>query len=146
MNKIFVLVIWYFRVPTVIEKFMVMESHGKSKKFKKSWKSENFPLIFIQNVVMDAVVSKIIKLWTFHEKLARISAAKMVMKIRYCYPNLTSKYNHGYGFQKLSSNEFPWQNARILILYHGNGQGKSLIWSWKSHGILFPSLGISFPR
>ena len=32
---------WY-RVPTVMEKFVVMESHAKSKKYQKSWKSKNF--------------------------------------------------------------------------------------------------------
>ena len=49
-----------------LKTFVVMESHGKLKefqkswkikKFQKSWKSKNFPLIQLQNLVLDMVVS-----------------------------------------------------------------------------------------
>ena len=56
-----------FRVPTVMESYGKIcghgkswKSHGKSKKSQKSWKSENFTLIRIQNIVTDIIVSKIV--------------------------------------------------------------------------------------
>ena len=63
-----------------MEKIVVMESHGKSKKYQKSWKSKNFTLIRVQNIVRDMVLLKIAQRWISTEKFARISTAEMVME------------------------------------------------------------------
>ena len=100
-----------------MEKFVVMRSHGKvmGKKIQKSWKSENFPLIRVQNIVLDIVVSIIFQLRTSHEKFTRILTAQMVTENQYFYPNLHSKYSHVYyGFQNCPIINFSWKSGRIF--------------------------------
>ena len=82
------------RVPTVGESHGKIYGHGKSwkslgksRKCQKSWKSENFTLICIQNIVKDKVVYEIGQWGISHEKFARIPMAEMVMENCKLYPN-----------------------------------------------------------
>ena len=66
----------------------------------KSWKSQNFTLICVQNIVRDMAFFKIVRRCILPEKFARISTAEMVMENCEFYPNLDSKYSHRYvGFR-----------------------------------------------
>ena len=80
---------------------------------KKSWKSKNFILICIQNIVW-WYFSKIVHQWILPEKFTIILTVEVVMQNSKCYPNLDSKYSHGYVGYRNFQNEFLVKNCENL--------------------------------
>ena len=67
-----------------MEKFMVMESHGKAMENDKNMKShgkvKKCTLIRVQNIVRDMVVSKIVQGWNSPEKFEKIQLRKIFLE------------------------------------------------------------------